>query len=90
MSNLGIIQPITFTIQGPDASSFVGIWVQYEGDDEEVLAYDGTSFITPFVQNSTVEKTLGDDTLQNFSVVPEGGWPANLASIRVQGFPVIS
>ncbi len=89
MGSLNELKPVTFTVQGGDPVSFVGIWVRYEGSDEEILAYNGTEFLPPFASNSTVLQPLGDDTLLTFSVVPELGWLANVESFRVEGFPVI-
>lgn len=89
MSELDSLAPFTFTVQNGNPVSFVGIWVRYEGSDEELLVRNGTDFVAPFIANSTIIRPLGDDTLVNYSIVPEGGWQGNLARVRVQGFPLI-
>ena len=89
MGMLDSLEPISFIIQNGDPVSFVGIWIQYEGADEEILVSNGVDFISPFVANSSKVKPLGDDTLVSYSIMPEGGWQGNLARVRVQGFPVI-
>lgn len=83
------LKPITFTITGGNPSSFVGIWIRYEDSDEEILVTDGVDFVYPFAANSSHLHPLGDDTLKEFSIVPEGGWQGNLARVRVQGFPLV-
>ncbi len=83
------LKPVTFTVQGGNPVSFIAIWVRYEGSDEEILVNDGVDFIAPFAANSEKLRPLGDDTLVSFSIVPELGWLANLARVRVDGFPLI-
>ncbi len=83
------LKPITFTVQGGDPSSFIGIWIRYEGEEDEILVNDGVDFLPPFAANSQKLRPLGDDTLVSFSVVPELGWLGNLALVRVDGFPLI-
>jgi hypothetical protein len=83
------LKPVIFTVTGGNPTSFIGIWLRYEGSDEELLVSDGVDFLPLFAANSSKVRPFGDDALVNYSIVPEGGWQSNLARIRVQGFPTI-
>ena len=83
------LRPVTFTVGGGNPVSFIGIWIRYEGSDQELAVYDGTEFLPPFAANSTKLRPFGNDTVVHFSIVPELGWLANLDRVRVDGFPAI-
>lgn len=84
LSDLGNLKPFTFTIQDGEPNTHVGIWLRYEGSDDDILVHNGTNFVWPFDTNSTIERPLGDDSLLNFSVASEFGWAGNIANVRVE------
>ena len=90
MSTLGDLQRVQLSVQGGNAESFFAVWVRYEGNDNEILIFDGTSFREPFVTNSTIARPKGDDSLVNFSIVPELGWQGSIPEFRIQGYPAVS
>ena len=92
MSNLRQLQPVRFSVSTEGAAQdWVAVWFQEEGSDAKVLVYESCGgFSPPFADNSTVEDPEGDLTTLTFSVVPELGWPDNVAELRIVGEPTIS
>ena len=91
MSDLSSLMPVTFSVQGVAVgTAFIAIWIKYVDSDDELLAYDGSTFQSPFDSNSWLEKPLGNDDLINFSVIPERGWLRAVEKFRVEGSPVIT
>lgn len=89
-STLTSFQRVQLSVQQGNAVSFFAVWVRYEDSLDEFLVYDGTNFRAPFALNSIVSKPHGDDTLVNFSIVPELGWQGSIPEFRVQGFPTVT
>lgn len=86
LANLDSLTPITFSITGGEpGETWIFIWVRYEGSDEEIGVFDGSIFLAPFLTNSSfMHPQTPLQVITNFSVIPEGGWVSNVASMRIE------
>lgn len=83
-ATLETLQPITLEVVQGEPSAFASIWIRYAGSDEDLLVYNGTSFVHPFDDNSTLVRPHSDDSFLIFSVVPEGGWLGSLDELFIE------
>ncbi len=86
LANLDSLTPITFSITGGEpGETWIFVWIRYEGSDEEIAVFDGSFFLAPFLDNSFfVHPQTPLEVITNFSIIPEGGWVLNIASMRIE------
>ena len=89
------VEPITFRVRNagayaPENSYYVVIMLKYVGASEMLVVYNGSVFVDPFSERSTVTPVaraggggglLADDL--DFSILPSLGWRKDIESLQV-------
>lgn len=79
---------VTFDAVDNNPISIVTGWVKYVGDPRPRLFMLHDEFVQGFRLNSSMVDTNGDQTLLQFTLLPDGGWEAPIEDLGVAGFNI--
>ena len=77
--------PITFSVA--DAAPGVTVnwgWMKYSNQQHRTLVHDGSGFVYPFASTSSIVDTFADGTLLTVTILPQGGWIADVEELRMR------